>query len=131
MSHSQSESQSQSGSHQEERTISGGCRRAPGRSERSTNKDSTSGRGGSLEAAPPPHPDLSQRLALTVEEAAAAIGVSERHFRSMMSDIPHVRLGTRVLVPLDLLREWLRGRAETSGSRVDRTVDEIVRDFNQ
>jgi hypothetical protein len=39
--------------------------------------------------------DLVGRLALTVPEAAKAVGVSERHFRSMLPKIPHIYFGWR------------------------------------
>ena len=71
-------------------------------------------------------PHLSDRLALSVPEAAAAIGVSERHFRSVMSEVPHCRVGTRVVIPIDSFRDWLRTRAQIEGNHVDATVDEIL-----
>ena len=54
---------------------------------------------------------LADRIGLTVEEAAAALGVSERHLRSLLPEIPHARLGGRVVVPVDDLRRWLSERA--------------------
>ena len=49
------------------------------------------------------------RLALSGEEAAAALGVSERTLRDLRkrSEIPTVRLGHRVVYPVDGLRRWL------------------------
>jgi hypothetical protein len=41
---------------------------------------------------------LSDRLALRPREAAAALGISERAFRSLLPRLPHVRAGTSVLV---------------------------------
>jgi hypothetical protein len=55
--------------------------------------------------------ELSDRLALTVEEAAAAIGVSKRHLHSKLSEVPHFYLGNRVVIPLKPFEEWLRDRA--------------------
>ena len=69
---------------------------------------------------------LANRLALSVEEAAQALGVSEAHLRALLPELPHVHLGRRVVIPVDSLRAWLRERAETEGRRVDRAVDEIL-----
>jgi excisionase family DNA binding protein len=66
------------------------------------------------------------RLALTVPEAAAALGVSERHLRGMLPELPHVHLGGRVVVPIDLLREWLRERAQAERAEADGLAAEIL-----
>ena len=72
---------------------------------------------------------LDERLALSVKEAADAIGVSERHLRSMLPEIPHVYLHSRVVIPVDLLREWLGIRAcsveLTLGEVADGVVDAL------
>jgi hypothetical protein len=65
-------------------------------------------------------------LALNIAEAAKAIGVSERHLRSMLPQIPHVNLGRRVVIPVGPFQEWLRARAEAGKGQVDATVDEIM-----
>ena len=72
---------------------------------------------------PPP------RLALRPNEAARALGVSERTLRQMLPELPHVRLGRRVVIPVDLLREWLnsRSREEKAGAR--KTAEEILASF--
>lgn len=51
-----------------------------------------------------------ERLALNRREAAAALGVSLPVFDklSFRDDFPVVRIGRRVLVPIDGLREWLK-----------------------
>jgi excisionase family DNA binding protein len=65
---------------------------------------------------------LADRLALTISEAAESIGVSERTVRSLVArrEIPHVRVGRRVLIPCDELRVWLAGRAEVVSPAVGR-----------
>lgn len=73
-------------------------------------------------------PDLRTRLALSVSEAAAAVGVSERHLRSLLREIPHTPLGGRVVIPVDLLREWLRRRSQQGSSRVDATVAAVLKE---
>ena len=73
--------------------------------------------------------DLSDRLALTVAEAAEAVGVSERHFRSMLSEIPHVYIGNRVVIPIEQFKEWLRKRAEAQGARADAVVEEVLEEL--
>jgi len=70
--------------------------------------------------------DLAGRLALTVEEAAQAVGVSERHLRSMLPEIPHTHLGTRVVKPVEGFRRWLEERSRAEGSRVDAAVREVL-----
>ena len=72
---------------------------------------------------------LSDRLALTVSEAADAVGISERHFRSMLSEIPHVYIGSRVVIPVEPFKEWLRKRAEAQGARADAVAEEILGDL--
>ena len=73
---------------------------------------------------------LADRLALTVLEAAEAVGVSERHLRSLLPEIPHTRLGGRVVIPVDPFREWLRDRAQQEKGAIDRAVDEVLDGFN-
>ena len=69
---------------------------------------------------------LAGRLALSVSEAAAAIGVSERHFRTILGEIPHLYVGKRVVIPVQPLQDWLRARAQVEGNRVDEAVKEIM-----
>ncbi len=72
----------------------------------------------------------AERLALTIKEAADAIGVSERTLRDLLPEIPHTRLHRRVVIPIELLREWLhsRARAEEMGSK--RAAEEILTALN-
>ena len=55
---------------------------------------------------------LADRIALRPREAAAALGVCERTFRSLLPELPHVRRGNTLLVPIDALREWLHHEAD-------------------
>ena len=73
--------------------------------------------------------DTPLRLALTVAEAATAVGVSERHLRTMLPEIPHLRLGGRVLIPVDVFRDWLRERAQSEANTVDRAVEDVLADI--
>ena len=66
------------------------------------------------------------RLALTVPEAAAAMGISERHLRTMLAEVPHVYLGGRVVIPVEPLREWLRAQAQAEKAGAERTAREIL-----
>lgn len=75
-------------------------------------------------------PHLSQRIALTVTEAADAVGVSERHLRAHLSDIPYVRLGDRVLIPIRPLEEWLAREATEEKVRTDDIAGEILKDLD-
>ncbi|MFT5093474.1 MAG: hypothetical protein ACKVII_26900 [Planctomycetales bacterium] len=48
------------------------------------------------------------RLCLSVFEAAKSVGLSEKHFREeVLPCIPHLRVGRRIVIPVDGLREWL------------------------
>lgn len=82
-----------------------------------------------------PHPPeplqfrLADRLALRPREAAAALGLSERTFRSLLPRLPHVRLGGAVLVPLDALRKWLELQLDAEESSARKDVEEIEAAF--
>ena len=54
-----------------------------------------------------------EKLAYTVKEAAESIGISDRklHDLTRIDGFPVVRLGGRVLIPVEPLREWLRDKA--------------------
>ena len=71
-------------------------------------------------------PDLNRRVALNVKEAAFALGVSERHLRSILPEIPTVRLGARTLIPIDALRNWLTCRADRGEKSVSRMAEDIL-----
>ena len=71
-------------------------------------------------------------LAVSRREAAAMLGISERLLWTWTnaSKIPHVRIGTRVLYPVEQLRRWLDARSGTESdsklaiaSRADRIND--------
>ena len=69
----------------------------------------------SLQVAPVP------RLALTVEEAAASLGVGADFFREVVApDLLVVRRGRRKLVAVAALEEWLA----TNGERI---ADDLIR----
>ena len=70
---------------------------------------------------------LADRLALRPTEAAKALGVSERTLRQMLPDLPHLRIGGSVLIPVDALRDWLRQRVLEQGGRAERAAGEVLR----
>ena len=72
---------------------------------------------------------LSNRLGLSVAEAAASLGVSERHLRAELSNIPHVHIGSRVVIPVSMLDEWLRKEAQKEQTVVGEAVDEILEEI--
>jgi excisionase family DNA binding protein len=74
---------------------------------------------------------LANRLALTVKEAAEVVGVSERHLRSIVPSIPHSYIGSRIIIPVELLKEWLRDQAVTEKLRTDQLADEILESFTK
>ena len=53
-------------------------------------------------------------LAMRPREAAKALGISERLLWEWTDKgiVPHVRLGKRIVYPVDVLREWLRQQAQ-------------------
>ena len=68
----------------------------------------------------------AERLALRPKEAAEALGISERTLRQLLPELPTVRRGNIVLVPVAGLREWLRAESEAEGGRGDKVVTEIL-----
>ncbi len=70
--------------------------------------------------------DLRGRVGLTVQETAQALGISVRHVRAHLANIPHCHVGSRVVVPVDALRRWLDELAETERSALDTAVDDIL-----
>ena len=69
---------------------------------------------------------LARRLALSVKETAAVLGVSEGHLRKAMPEIPHLHIGSRVVIPVDALREWLRARVQAEAGAVAREAEDIL-----
>lgn len=57
-------------------------------------------------------------LAVGRREAAKLLGISERLLWTWTHSghVPHVRLGSRVLYPIELLRRWLEEKARISKS---------------
>jgi excisionase family DNA binding protein len=74
---------------------------------------------------------LADRLALTVAEAARVLGVSERHIRNLLPELPHVYLGGRPVIPVDPLKDWLATQAKAEQGRVDATVEEFMQSFDR
>ncbi len=69
---------------------------------------------------------LSERLALSVSEAAKAVGVSERLMRTILPDIPHLRIGGRVVIPRDQLVEWMRSEVDRERNHTDEIARKVV-----
>ena len=88
---------------------------------------------GEMTTAPTSHPRvlLADRLALRPSEVAEALGVSERTIRQVLPELPHFRLGSAVVVPIEPLRDWLRARAKIEGNRVDTAVKEIMASIDE
>ncbi len=52
-------------------------------------------------------PELPPRVALTIEESAAAVGLSLSHFRRyVLPEIKTIRTGATVVVPVNELWAW-------------------------
>lgn len=52
---------------------------------------------------------MAEKLAYSAKEAAAALGISLPTFYELSNraDFPCIRVGRRVLVPVDSLKKWL------------------------
>jgi len=57
-----------------------------------------------------------EKLALRVPEAAEALGVCRAQAYKMVhsGELPCIRVGRRLLIPLDKLKQWLRDRHDES-----------------
>lgn len=63
---------------------------------------------------------MEDRIAISVEEAAHMVGLSRAAFYPlvMAGDVPSVKVGSRRLVPVEALREWMdRQLAAAGGAR--------------
>lgn len=49
-------------------------------------------------------------LVVDLQTAAKLVGVSDRHLRKFLHELPHVRIGGRLLFRVEKLREWLAAR---------------------
>jgi excisionase family DNA binding protein len=69
------------------------------------------------------------RIYLSYEELAAYVGISVRTLRALVKDagLPYYRIGKLHKFRRDDFDQWAATRKE-SGSRIDRLVDEIVRE---
>jgi excisionase family DNA binding protein len=74
---------------------------------------------------------LANRLALRPAEVAEALGLSERTVRQILPELPHIRVGTAVVVPIDQLRDWLRERAHQEKSAVDQAVEDMLEQLGE
>jgi len=59
-------------------------------------------------------PKRTQRLTLNATEAANVIGVSPRLLWSLTNrgEVPHVRIGRRIVYPIAAIEAWLAARAK-------------------
>ena len=74
---------------------------------------------------------VGDRLALSIAEAAQAIGVAEGTLRSVLPAIPHFRVGRRVVIPVEALKNWLMRQAEAEQSQVDAAVEGILSEIRK
>ncbi len=67
-------------------------------------------------AKPTPNKTPSEPLAVGRHQAAQMLGISERLLWTWTNakSIPHVRIGARVLYPVDELRRWLEDSARSN-----------------
>lgn len=53
-------------------------------------------------------------LVVSLATAAKLLGCSDRHIRSHLDSIPHIRIGNRLLFRVDALRHWLESKETTA-----------------
>ncbi len=60
-----------------------------------------------------PHNQLNGRLTVTVKQLAEMMGLNESAIYQLTSQkrIPHVKIGRRVLFPVEVVRKWLEEHA--------------------
>lgn len=61
------------------------------------------------------HRQQAVRLTVNRREAAEMLGISERLLWAWTNagEVPHVRIGARVLYPVEALKQWLEDRTRT------------------
>ena len=69
---------------------------------------------------------LADRLALRPKEAAQALGIGERTLRNILPELPHVRVGGVVLLPVEGLRRWLEEQSKTEQGRAEQVAGEVL-----
>ena len=70
------------------------------------------------------YPAQFDRLALSVAELARALGISRSKAYALVrqADFPARRVGDRVLIPVDALRDWLNSRSEVEANERDDVI---------
>ena len=53
-------------------------------------------------------------LTVSLATTSRLLGVSDRHIRSHLAEIPHVRLGARLLFRMDSLRRFLAEKEQSA-----------------
>ena len=53
-------------------------------------------------------------LVVSLATASKLLSVSDRHIRSHLDSIPHIRIGNRLLFRVDALRHWLESKETTA-----------------
>ena len=71
--------------------------------------------------------NLSGRMALRPKEAAHALGICERKLREILPELPHMRLGGVVIIPVKPLEAWLAAQSKAEMGRADKAVDDVLR----
>ena len=72
-------------------------------------------------------PGLADRVGLRIEEAAAALGLSERAFRDhILPGCPKVYAGRSVVIPKRLFEQHLERLAKGEGQETQETAEELL-----
>ena len=65
-------------------------------------------------------------VAYGIKQAAQALCVSEGLVRKHLSEIPCMRLGERVLIPVEPLKHWLAEQAKAQQNEAERVSQQIL-----
>ena len=74
---------------------------------------------------------LAHRLALRPKEAAEALGIGERTLREILPELPHLRVGGLVLIPVKGLEQWLEQAAATEAQRGDAVAEAVIAEIRR
>jgi excisionase family DNA binding protein len=75
----------------------------------------------------------SRREALTVQEVADLLGVSDKHIYEMIADgrLPAFRVGRSVRIDPQDIADWLRAKRPSAANTGNRKISRVVQGVNQ
>ena len=67
---------------------------------------------------------------MRVQEAAKALGVSERHLRDFLPELPKFHFGASVLLPVDQLIDWMRDQVAAEKKREESALEAVFAELD-